>query len=271
MITVFAVGCAVAAALAINYALFMQKRVVEVLPTIEMRLSWTTFKAFLTNTTWLLSITVTLVGGAFYAVAIAIAPISVVQPVVSSGVAFLAYLAINNLGEKPRKVDLYAIAGTILGVILIGVSLAEGIPESVKHDPVELWLFAGFVVLVAVLVPLIMKNTTGNRKAASLGIAAGLLFGVAAIMARLLLVDWTNQWSLRGAGVLFSSIFLVVWALALLPGFITVQAALQRGAQLEIHRRLRIAAPPQQRQYIVSRVRFHNSFHATALDDRAQR
>lgn len=200
----------------------------EKLPAVKLEISWTVFTAFATNKPWLIAIGISLVGGAFYSVAILLAPISVVQPIVASGVALLAYLAIKNLGEKPGKADLYAIGVTILGVILIGVSLAEGIPPEADHDPVVLWIFAGVVVLVAIIVPFLMRGG-GNRQAAGLGISVGLLFGIAAIFARLMLLDWSNQFSARGVSVLFVSIFLIGWALTMIPAFIMLQAALQRG------------------------------------------
>ena len=229
MKTVVAVAFAVVASLLINYALYLQKKAVEELPRVKLEISWTVFKAFVTNVPWITSMVISLVGGAFYSVAILLAPISIVQPIVASGVALLAYLAIKNLGEKPRRIDLYAIGVTILGVILIGVSLAEGIPPETEHDPVVLWIFAGAVVFLAVVVPLLMRRGGGNRLAAGLGISVGLLFGVAAMFARVLLLDWSNQFSARGVTVVFSSVFVLAWALTLIPAFIMLQAALQRG------------------------------------------
>jgi len=227
--TVLAVACAVAASICLNYAVYLQKKAVEKLPAVRLKISWTVLKAFATNIPWLTTIGVSLVGGAFYSIAILLAPISVVQPIVASGVALLAYLAIKNLGEKPGKADIYAIGVTILGVILIGVSLAEGIPTEADHDPLVLWIFAGAVVLLAVVIPFLMCGGGGNRQAAGLGISVGLLFGIAAIFARLMLLDWSNQFSASGVTVVFTSVFVLAWALTMIPAFIMLQAALQRG------------------------------------------
>lgn len=229
MKTVIAVGAALGASLLLNYSMYLQKKAVDKLPTVKLELSWTVFKAFATNLPWLLAFGLSLLGGGLYAIAIAIAPISIVQPIVGSGIALLAYLAIKNLGERPRRIDIYAIGLNILGVILVGVSLMEGLPKQLKHDPVVLWIFAGVVVFLAVVIPLLMRGGSGNRLAAGLGISVGLLFGIAAIFARLLLVDWTNRWPDKGLMVLFSSVFLVAWGVTLIPGFIAMQAALQRG------------------------------------------
>lgn len=228
MSTVLAVVSALVASALINYSMYLQKKAVDVLPAVKLEISWAVFKAFVTNVPWLIAVGVALLGGGLYAIALAIAPVSIVQPILGSGVALLAVLAIRNLGEKPRKIDLLAIGMSILGVVLIGVSLLEGIPENVGHDAGVLWLFTGVVAFLALVFPLLMRGG-GNRQAAGLGISVGLLFGLAAIFARLLLVDWGNRWTASGPAVLFASVFLIAWAATLLPGFITMQAALQRG------------------------------------------
>lgn len=229
MNTVIAIACALTAAVCLNYAMFLQKKAVEGLPPVKFEISWSTTKAFATNIPWLLAVGLSVVGGGFYAIAIMLAPISIVQPIVGSGVALLAYLAMKHLGEKPRRIDLLAIGMSILGVILIGVSVAEGLPEEVKHDPVELWIFTGAILVLATVVALVMRRGGGSREAAGLGIAVGILFGCAAIFARLLLLDWAHRWPDQKMAVLFASIFLIAWAFCLIPGFITLQAALQRG------------------------------------------
>ncbi|MDD5748002.1 MAG: DMT family transporter [Actinomycetota bacterium] len=227
--SIFIVILSVCASVLFNYALFLQKRAVDKLPDVKFQISWTVFVAFVTNGLWLLSVILTIVGGVMYSVAITLAPISIVQPILGVGVALLAYLAIKNLGEKPRRSDLVAIGISILGVILIGVSLAEGIPENIKHSPVSLWIFAGVVGLLTIIFPLAMLKGSRNRQSVGLGISVGLLYGLGAIFGRLLLVDWTHRWSSAGPMVFFKSVFLIAWLLTFVPAFIMLQAALQRG------------------------------------------
>jgi drug/metabolite transporter (DMT)-like permease len=232
--TFFAIICAVVASLAFNYAMYAQKKAVGDLPEVKLQLSWSVIKAFLSNGTWLASMLVILFGSALYAYALTVAPISIVQPIMASGVALLAYLAVKNLGEKPRRIDLVAIGLSILGVILIGVSLAEGLPKDVKHSADSLWLFTAVVVAVSIVIPLAMSRSSDSRKATGLGIACGLLYGTSAVFAKLLLVDWSNQWAHKGILVLFVSVFLIAWAVTLVPAFIILQAALQKGMAIVV-------------------------------------
>ncbi|MFH1150903.1 MAG: hypothetical protein V1748_10570 [Actinomycetota bacterium] len=226
MTTLLAIVLTLGAAICLNYAMYLTKKAVDLLPAVKFEVSFHVFKAFVTNRPWVTATALSVVGGGVYAVAIAMAPVSIVQPILASGVVLLAYLAIKNLGERPRTSDYYAIGMTVLGVALIGVSLAEGIPETVKHDPVELWVFAAIVTVIAVIMPLVMRH---ERQAAGLGISVGLFFGLAAIFGRLLLVDWTGQWGAKGIAVTISSVFVIPWALTFIAGFIMMQAALQRG------------------------------------------
>lgn len=230
MTTLVAVVCALAASLMINYSMYMQKKAVDTLPAVEFKIDWDVTKAFATNLPWVGALVLMLLGGGVYAVALALAPVSIVQPVLGSGVALLAWLAIRNLGEKPRRIDLYAIGATILGVILIGVSLVGyAQPKVVHHRPLLLWVFTAVVVAVAVAVPLLTRGRKGSGAAAGLGVSVGLLMGLAAIFGRLLLLDWQGQWAAKGLAVLFASVFVIAWAATLLPGFVMLQAALQRG------------------------------------------
>ena len=57
----------------------------------------------------------------------------------------------------------------------------------------------------------------------------GLLYGLGAIFARLMFVDWANQWPDKGILVLFSSVFVLAWAATTLPAIAIMQAALQKG------------------------------------------
>lgn len=234
MSTFLAILCAIGASLLFNYAMYAQKKAVADLPAVKLEFSIPTLKAFLSNGPWVRSMLYVLVGSALYAYALATAPVSIVQPIMASGVALTAYLAVKNLGEKPRRSDLVAIGLSITGVVLIGLSLAEGLPKDVKHSAVSLWIFTAALIVVSIAIPLAMARGSDARKAAGLGIAVGLLYGVSAVFAKLLLVDWSAQWSARGVMVVFSSVFVIAWAVTLVPAFIILQAALQKGLAIVV-------------------------------------
>lgn len=229
-----AVGLAVLAAICLNIGMYFNKKAVADLPKIRLRLKASVVKAFLQNTLILKAIGLALVGGAFYAVAMGMAPVSIVQPVVGSGVALLAYLAIKNLGEKPRRIDYLAIGLNILGVALIGFSLIGMDMETKAYDSGLLWIFAGGIILLAVVIPFVIGRGSDNTQAAALGVTVGLLYGIAAVFSRIMLLNWKANWDDWHLLVIFSSIYLLAWLATFLPAVITVQAALQKGMAIVV-------------------------------------
>lgn len=230
METLIAVAFAVGTAICFYTGIYLNKKAVADLPSVGLKSEKKgVFKAFLTNRLMQRAVMTSIVGAGLYVVAISMAPVSVVQPIVGSGVVLLAYLAIKNLGEKPRRMDFVAIGMNILGVIFIGVSLSEGLPRDIEHNPALFWICVAAVVSLAVLVQVFMRGRTGSRQAAGLGVSVGLMYGIGAVFARLMIVDWGNQWSSKGVLALFSSVYLLGWLFSFVPAFIMVQAAYQRG------------------------------------------
>lgn len=228
MKTVIAVICSVAAAIGFNYSAYLWKSSMDRLPQVKFKLQAGVLKAFLRNRTWLTGTGFMLGASVLYGVALSLAKVSVVTPIVASGIALLAYLAIKNLGEKPRRVDLLAIGLNVLGVVFISVSLAEemggGAAEEVlTFNPAVLWSISVAAVVLAIVVPLAMRATGGNREAAGLGISVGIFYGLNAVFARILLYDWTQ------GDFLHSLLFVAAWAAVVVPGLVIYQAALQRG------------------------------------------
>ncbi len=222
-----AIATALVAALLLNWAIYLQKKAVLDLPEVKVKISWTLVKAFITNKPWMLAQIVNVSGFALYSVALALAPVSIVEPIIASGVVLLAYLAIKNLDEKPRRIDYFAMSASVLGVIFLGVSLAEGIPKDVLRHPLEIWFVAAGVLLLAVVIPIFMRGGTNNTQAAGLGISVGLFFGMAAVFQRLLMLNIGHNWVLVG-------VFIVACIATYLPAFIILQAALQKGMAMVV-------------------------------------
>jgi multidrug transporter EmrE-like cation transporter len=219
-----AIACAIAGALTLNYAIYLEKKAVVNLPTVEFKSPWQTTKAFISNKPWIWAQAVNITGFVLYSVALALAPVSIIEPIIASGVVLLAYLAIKHLGETPRRIDYAAMGMSVLGVALIGVSLAEGLPKDKLNHGWEIVLFAAVILGLAILIPLLMRGTQA-KLSVGLGISVGLFFGMAAVFQRLLmlyLVNISTHWDLF-------LVFLVACICTYIPAFILLQAALQKG------------------------------------------
>ena len=86
-----------------NYSTYMQKKALGTMPTLGFKFSWTVMKAWITNIPWLSAIVMECVGVALYMVALIRLPVSIVEPIVTAGIALVACLAIKKLGEKPGR------------------------------------------------------------------------------------------------------------------------------------------------------------------------
>jgi drug/metabolite transporter (DMT)-like permease len=124
-----------------------------------------------------------------YVAALRLAPLSLVQAVVASGVAVLAFATARGHPSRLARREQLAVILVIAGLVLLALSLV-GTSESDQHPPVIgiiIWLAAcgaGAALLIAI--------PTRFGRAASLGLAAGLLFADGDISAKL--VGYGGWW-----------------------------------------------------------------------------
>jgi drug/metabolite transporter (DMT)-like permease len=217
---------AIGSALLFNHAVYRMKISVEVLPKIEMSSRWGTVKIFITNWPWLSAQIENIAGFILYAIALSIIPVSIVEPITAAGIALLVYLAIRQLGEKVRPRDYIAIGMTVLGVILISLSLERGVTVATP-DYHLFWIFAAVILGVAIGAPLLLGRKSTAMLAVGLAISGGLLDGVAGVFTRLVMINWGNDWKA-------TLLLLVICVMAYVLAFIILQAGLQRGKAIVV-------------------------------------
>jgi len=224
--TVAGILIAIASALLFNHAVYRMKISVEVLPRIEMSSSWGVVKTFITNWPWLSAQIENIAGFILYAVALSIIPVSIVEPITAAGIVLLVYLAIRQLGEKVRPRDYAAIGMTVLGVILISLSLERGVSEAAPNYHL-FWIIAAVILGVAIAAPLLMGKKSTSVLAVALAVSGGLLDGIAGVFTRLVMINWGNDWK-------STLVLLIVCVLAYVSAFIILQAGLQRGKAIVV-------------------------------------
>ena len=152
-----------------------------------------------------------------YVAALRLAPLSLVQAVAASGVAVLAFVTARGHPSRLARREQAAVVLAVAGLILLALSLI-GTAESDQHPGavgVIIWLAAcggGAVLLIAV--------PTRFGRAASLGLAAGLLFADGDVSAKL--VGYGGLWLAALAPLI------VAYAV----GTSVLQSAYQRGDAL---------------------------------------
>ena len=173
---------------------------------------------------WLLGAASDVVGYVAQAAALALAAVAFVMPIVASGIIIALLLGAVVMHRSVRTSDW--IAAIVLSIGL-AVFLHEVLPtggdevESASH-----WTVAGPIVILGVGVCLACaRGVRGPPRAALLGIAAGISFGVAAVLTKAFVYylgdgpfSWVDHWEPYALAV--SSI----------GGLVIAQSALQTGA-----------------------------------------
>lgn len=220
----FAVLLALGASFCENYSTYMQKKALGTLPTLTFKLSWTVIKAWITNRPWVSAVVMECVGITLYMLALIRLPVSVVEPIVTAGIALVAFLAITKLGEKPGVIDIMAMCTIVAGVIMLAMSLVGGVDKHNTYMPGFLWPAVAGVAFIAVALPLGLYLFRKQNLASGLGCAGGLVFGLSAVFSRLLMGNSGGLWY----------VWLLACAVTYPLGFGLFQSGLQRGRAVVI-------------------------------------
>jgi hypothetical protein len=136
-------------------------------------------------------------GWPFHLVALALAPLSLVQPTLALGLVLLLYLGHRHLNEKVGRAEIVAVAGVVAAV---GVLAWAAPPETSHHaGAARIALGLGPLGMVALL-PLALARLGSSPPSALLPFASGAAYAFTGVTSKLLVDD------LRGGaidGVLF--------------------------------------------------------------------
>jgi drug/metabolite transporter (DMT)-like permease len=183
-----AVVVALLATTAYHLGLIVEKRALARLPAIDARHALRLLRVLLTAPSWLAGFVLMLCGFALQVIALTLAPVSVVQPVLGSGVVILLVLSRIVLRETLKRLELACVLAMAVAIVAIALS-AVGSPGKVGHE-------ASGSVLAAVAVPAVLiavglgasalrLNPGGRHRMPSIGVsyavASGLLYGVATL------------------------------------------------------------------------------------------
>ena len=210
-------GLAFVAAVVTNMAYSFEHDAAAALPRLSPRRPLRVVDFLIHDPRWLKAFGAETAGWLMYVAALRLAPLALVQAVTASGVAVLAFATARGHPSRLARREQFAVVLALAGLVLLGVSLLGHRPTD-QHPPVIgiiIWLAAcGGVAILLIVQP------TRFGRAATLGLAAGLLFADGDISAKLI-----------GYGGL--------WLLALVPliiaygtGTSVLQTAYQRGDAL---------------------------------------
>lgn len=163
MVTLFA-------STSINIGKALQKKGTKSLPKLTFKKD--VLKTYFSNETWKLGLGLDVIGGLMMIVALAIAPVSVVQPVSAGGVAILAGFSHVFLDEKLREKEWIGVWCAVLGTIGIGWTTGGNVAMK-KHGKGEESIVSTWRYVLGVFVVLGSTYLCAPSSAAGSNVGSG--------------------------------------------------------------------------------------------------
>jgi drug/metabolite transporter (DMT)-like permease len=174
-----ALGCA----LATNLAFLWKHRGAVAAPDVNIRHPVASAKGLFGSKWWTIGFSVALVAWVLHVAALGLAPISLVQAVISGGLVFLAVLADRWFGFELGRREWMGVALTAVGLAFLGLTVQTGSEGSHSSYSISgMIAFESAMIFIGALL-LISHRVEGlrHRRGLLLGAAAGILFGVSDI------------------------------------------------------------------------------------------
>jgi len=174
--TAVALVLALASTTLTNIAYLLEHDAAAALPTLSLRRPLHSVQALLTDRSWLLGFALEGAGFALYVVALALAPLSLVQSVAAGGIGILAFVSARMSHRQLGRTELAGVWISMLGLLALAVSLLGGSGEGTGGTTAEILLWLG-ATAAAAGVALLLGRRFGWSGVAY-GIAGGLLFSI---------------------------------------------------------------------------------------------
>jgi drug/metabolite transporter (DMT)-like permease len=174
-----ALGCAFAT----NLAFLWKHRGAVAAPDVNMRHPLQSGAALFRSKWWAIGFAVALFAWVMHVAALALAPISLVQAVISGGLVFLAVLADRCFGFQLGRREWMGVGLTALGLAFLGVTVQGSSTGSHSSYSISgMIAFEGAMILIGTLLVFSHRvERIRHRHGVLLGAAAGILFGVSDI------------------------------------------------------------------------------------------
>jgi Magnesium transporter NIPA len=227
------ISLALLATTAYNVGLIQEKRALGRMATLDLRRVPHVIASLLADPAWLAGFALMLLGLACQTIVLTFEPVSVVQPVLASGVALVLVLSRLVLRERLGAVEFRCVAAMAVCVILLAAS-EGGKGAAAGHHASPGWMavvaIPSAVIGLLVAVSPLRDRSHGDRApnaAVRFGVGTGLLYGVAALAIKGLSGILVHS---HGAGILagvLSSPYLYVFAGCSAAAMLLYQVGLQ--------------------------------------------
>jgi hypothetical protein len=174
--TGIAVALALASTTLTNVAYLQEHDAVADLPELSAAHPLQSARHLLTDRAWLRGFALESTGFALYVLALALAPLTLVQSIAAGGIGVLAFVSARVSGRALPRHEVVGVVVSIIGLVALAISLAGGSGEGTggKTIDIELWLAATAAAAIVV----VALGRRFGAIAVSEGIAGGLFFSI---------------------------------------------------------------------------------------------
>lgn len=211
--TGFGLLVALASALLTNVAYLREHNAAAALPVLSMRRPLYSLELLVEDRPWLTGFAMETAGFLLYAAALALAPLALVQSIGAGGIGILAFISVRIDHRSLSRRKLTGVVLSVVGLLLLAVSLAGGSGNGTGGSIQEILLWLGTSAALALAVLAIGRSR--RITAVTNGIAGGILFSIGDIS--------TKMVTQGGARVAF--------LLTVLVGYATGTGLIQEGYQ----------------------------------------
>ena len=226
------IGLALLSATAYNVGLIQEKRALGRMPALDVRRVPHLIASLLADPAWLAGFALMLLGLACQVIVLTFEPVSVVQPVLASGVVLVLVLSRLVLRERLRGGETWCVAAIAVAVVLLAMS-ATGAKDS--HHASPGWVAAIMVPSAVVGLVFAAGALRARRRGTAVagvwaGVGTGLLYGVAALAIKALSGILVRHETVANIVIaVVTSPYLYVLGGSLAVAMLLFQAALQAG------------------------------------------
>jgi hypothetical protein len=160
----------------INIAYLREHDAAAALPALSLRRPLHSAALLLRDRSWLIGFCLESAGFALYVLALALAPLTLVQSVAAGGIGILAYVSARMGHVRLGRRELTGVVLSIVGLVALAISLARATGEGPGGSTREILLWLG-ATAVAAVGALALGRVFGAMAVAE-GIAGGLLFSI---------------------------------------------------------------------------------------------
>lgn len=208
----------IASACLLNWGYLVEHGAASLLPPLSVKRPLAAARLLLASRRWLLGFWAEVGGWSLYVLALALAPLALVQAASAGGIGVLAFL-VSRLGSaRLHRRERLGVAIAVTGLALLGLSLGGGAEHGSSGDWVAVlaWVGGSFVVAALAVRPGDRVLGGGTRY----GIAAGILFAAG---------DVATKSVVEGGGrIALAPLMLSAYGI----GTLVLQMGFQRGSAL---------------------------------------